>query len=72
MGRISCLEKRKHLNFPVNFKQLVDKADYTRFKDRAVWDLSLLFLEGRQWNQVTSNIFSRQRCYWFGKCRRRL
>ena len=37
--------------FPADFKQLVDTADYRKTTERKIWDLALLFLEGRQWVQ---------------------
>jgi len=48
--------KKKTLKFPTNFKAEIDKADVNRFRDRSVWDISLLFLEGRQWNSFSSEI----------------
>ena len=42
-------KKKKTLSFPSDFKKSVDKSDYDKGTDRKVWDLSLLFLEGRQW-----------------------
>ena len=37
--------------FPKNFKDLADTSDYRRTEERRQWDLSLLFLEGKQWSQ---------------------
>lgn len=37
--------------FPADFKQLVDTSDYRKTTERKIWDLALLFLEGRQWVQ---------------------
>lgn len=35
--------------FPQNFRELVDTADYRKTTERKLWDVSLLFLEGKQW-----------------------
>ena len=43
------LPDTKEEEYPENFKQELDTFDYHRTKDRKIWDLSLLFLEGRQW-----------------------
>ena len=41
---------KEKLSFPTNFKSdQIDKSDYTKSVERKIWDLSLLFLEGRQW-----------------------
>ena len=48
--------KKVKLKFPTDFKRELDKSDYIRGQDRNIWDLSLLFLEGRQWNSFESNI----------------
>jgi hypothetical protein len=41
---------KKTLSFPTDFKKKqIDKSDYTKSIERRTWDLSLLFLEGRQW-----------------------
>ena len=37
--------------FPANFKELANTSDYRRTEERRYWDLSLLFLEGKQWSQ---------------------
>jgi hypothetical protein len=41
---------KETLSFPTGFKKNeIDKSDYTKSIERKTWDLSLLFLEGRQW-----------------------
>jgi DNA-binding ferritin-like protein len=35
--------------FPENFKSEIDKSENYKTRERRIWDLSLLFLEGRQW-----------------------
>ena len=39
-------EERK---YPEGFKKQLDTNNFYRVKERKIWDLSLLFLEGRQW-----------------------
>jgi len=48
--------KKIKLKFPTDFKREIDKSDYIRGQDRSIWDLSLLFLEGRQWNSFDTDI----------------
>jgi len=48
--------RKKTLKFPSNFKAEIDKSDVNRYRDRSVWDISLLFLEGRQWNSFSSDV----------------
>jgi len=45
------MAKKELEGFPADFKQLVDTSDYRKTTERKVWDLALLFLEGRQWVQ---------------------
>jgi len=35
--------------FPQNFRELVNTADYRKTTERKLWDIALLFLEGKQW-----------------------
>ena len=37
--------------FPENFRELVNTADYRKTTERRLWDIALLFLEGKQWLQ---------------------
>lgn len=44
------MAKKETLSFPAEFKKSqIDKSDYTKSVERKLWDMSLLFLEGRQW-----------------------
>ena len=48
--------------FPGNFKELVNTSDFRKTTERKLWDISLLFLEGKQWMQydTTRNMVAGQ------------
>jgi hypothetical protein len=42
-------EDTEEHEYPENFKAELDTSTFYRVRERKIWDLSLLFLEGRQW-----------------------
>tara|TARA_R110000824_G_scaffold228561_1_gene416306 strand:- start:733 stop:2679 length:1947 start_codon:yes stop_codon:yes gene_type:complete len=54
------MTKKRTLKFPTNFQSEITKSSINKFNDRSVWDISLLFLEGRQWASYGTNIMASQ------------
>ncbi len=47
--------KIKLEGYPTDFKASVETSDFRRVEERRFWDLSLLFLEGKQWAQYDNS-----------------
>ena len=41
--------KDEQLDFPESFIKEIQTSDYRKNTESKIWDLTLLFLEGRQW-----------------------